>query len=499
MSRVARSLLAVFTSSLAIGLVVSNGRPVSAQQPTLDFPLRMNAEQAESLRRVWNGELSYIPGELLVKFRDGSEPTGQRRALSVLRAGPSQRTEQWIGDVLLVRSQLDEDSVAAAALVARQPEVQWVQPNYFRRFASTPNDPDYSRQWNFDAIKMPQAWDINPGSSSSITVAVVDSGITTTAETFVFPLWTGSRIESVPVPVGINPDIPAARILAGYDFAFWFGPVIDFDGHGTHVSGTVLEETNNSLGPAGIAYRARLLPVKACVGYWDIQITMSALGQPGFVDPRQGGGCFDSAVAQAIRYAVDSGAQIINLSIGGPQPSAIEQEALAYAARQGAFVAIAAGNEFEDGNPTSYPAAFAPMLEGVVAVGAVGRSNRRAFYSNSGPYVEVAAPGGDERDGGLTGVIFQTTLFPPDYDPFTVIRPRFDRYAVVPEQGTSMAAPHVAGVAALLHSQGINRGSAIEAALKRFAVDLGPTGRDNEFGFGLIDARATLRGLGVAR
>jgi serine protease len=285
----------------------------------------------------------------------------------------------------------------------------------------------------------------------------------------------------------------------GRDFVFWDGPVIDFVGHGTHVAGTVLQETNNNLGLAGIAYQARLLPLKACYGYWELQIVMSALGRPGFVDPNEGGGCPDAATSQAIRFAADTGAQIVNLSLGGPGLSPALEAAITYAVGRGTFVSISAGNSFEEGNTVEYPGVYGPSIDGAMTVAAVGRANRRAYYSNIGSQVEIAAPGGDVRDGGFPGMVYQTSLFLPDFNPFTVVRPRFDRYTDIPFQGTSMAAPHVAGLAALLYSQGISRPSAIEAALKRFAVDLGNRGRDDEYGYGLVDARAALRGLGVAR
>jgi serine protease len=439
--------------------------------------------------------LPYVPGDILVKFRADAGMAARTRALSVMRTGANAVEAMYVGEVLLTHSSAEPNPEVLATMLRRQPEVEWAQPNYISRLHSIPNDPGFSDQWNFELMNLPRAWDINPGGNASVLVAVVDTGANATSGMTSFRLWTGSRFENVSVPLGANPEVPAGRVLQGRDFTILGGPVRDLQGHGTHVAGTVLQETNNRVGQAGIAYNARLLPLKACLGFWDVQIVLGQLGIPGFLSD---GGCDSAGVAGAIRYAADSGAQVINVSIGGPSPSPIYLDALRYAVQRGAFVAIAAGNEAEEGNPVEYPAAYAAQIDGVMAVGAVGPSGKRAFYSNTGPHVEIAAPGGSEREGQLAK-IYQTAVCERDYDPFLTLRPRFDRYCPVAHQGTSMAAPHVAGVAALLYSQGITNPAAIEAAIKRFARDVGAPGRDNEYGFGLIDARAALLGLGVAR
>jgi len=465
----------------------------------MPYSFLMTRSAVERVVSAWNDELPYVPGEVLVKFRTGTNATSQGQALSVIRGPIDPEQSTWIGDVLRARTTSEPDPEAAAVALRRQPEVEWAQPNYLRRLHATPNDPSFSRQWNFGMIEMPRAWDINPGADANAVVAIIDTGITTVTTSYPFVLWTESGLQTVTVPFAVSPDLAPSRIMPGRDFVFWNGPVVDMVGHGTHLAATALEETNNSLGLTGIAYGARLLPLKACFGYWELQILQSAMGIPGYVSPTETGGCPDSAVAEAIRFAADSGARVINLSFGGPSPSAITRDAINYAVSRGSFVSMSMGNHYEQGNAPQYPAAYAPEINGAVSVGAVGAARRRAYYSATGAHLELVAPGGDFRDGGLAGTIFQVGLVDVDFDAFTVIRPRFDRYFEAPLQGTSSAAPHVAGVAALLYSQGITNPAAIEAAMKRFAKDVGAAGRDNEYGNGLIDARATLRGLGVAR
>jgi serine protease len=458
------------------------------------------AERDEAKLRAFMEDLPYVPGDVIVKFRAGTDAQSRSAALSVLRADPSAPAPIFIGDALLVHSAAEPNAEAAAAALRLQPEVEWVQPNYIRHTHSLPNDPNFREQWNFQLMNLPKAWDINPGGNSNVIAAVIDSGAAASGGSASVRLWTGSGFGTLTLQFQLNPDISPGRILPGRDY---FAPIVfggtvrDLEGHGTHVAATILEEANNGLAYAGVAYKATLLPLKACGGYWDFVFLRGALGQSGFISPDTGG-CADADVAAAIQYAADAGAQVINLSLGGPRESPIQLDALRYAVQHGSFVAISAGNDFEDGNPVVYPAAYAPQIDGVMAVGAIGPSRRRAFYSNTGSYVEIAAPGGNDREGGASAVIFQYGLCVTDNNrPWPVV-PRFDRYCLIGGEGTSMAAPHVAGVAALLYSQGVKNPAAIEAAIKRFAHDLGMPGRDDEYGAGLIDARATLLGLGVA-
>ncbi len=482
-------------SALVAGMALTD---VAAQQPP-QYQFLMTPEQRAAIELAAVRNLNYIPGEVIVKFRAGTTVTGQARALDALRSRPLPDGLEWIADrTARLRVDSDLDSPAIAQSLARQPEVEYAHPNWLMEQHLVPNDTSYAaRQWNFTALNLPGAWDINPG-GRGVTVAVIDTGMTSVTQTFNFKTWSGTAIVTDAMPFAISPDFDAARIAAGRDFVFWNGPVLDSDGHGTHVSATVAQTTNNNLGFAGVAYNAHVMPLKACLSFWDIQIVRSEQGIPGYA-PLNAGGCPTSAVTAAIRYAADNGAKVINLSLGGTNPSPTYLDALNYAVSRGVFVAMSAGNEFNDGNPTTYPASYAPEIGGAMSVGAVGRSLSRAGYSTTGSFVEIVAPGGNGSDGGSAGLIWQAGIFFADYDPEVVIFPRFDRYSDTPLQGTSMASPHVAGVAALLMSQGITSPAAIEAMLTRTARDLGAKGKDNDFGAGLVEPRAALRGFGLVR
>ena len=471
--------------------------------PAIDRGLRANDPprdaQTSAIDRPERGE-PYIRGSVIVKFRPGTAPAAQRATLGRVGAFTTQTLPYSDFDIVTIDAAADP--AAAARELEAQPDVEDAQARYRLRPHFTPNDPLYARQWNYPAIDMERAWDINPGATSQITVAVLDSGVAYRGGLFRFNARAFRMTANGPIfpalgTVDINfaaaDDLTGAdRIVSPRDFIWNDANPLDLHGHGTHVAGTIGQLTNNRVGVAGMAFNVRIMPVKVIDTEWDFI----------FGSPFEG---TDDVVARGVRYAVDNGAKVLNMSFGrtGP-PSPVMQDALAYAVSRGAFVSISAGNDFLEGNETARPADIAPLIEGVVAVGSIGRDRLRARYSNTGPYVELSAPGGDMVRGGVEAGILQQTY---DFDltetytqgPARYRAPRFDVFTFQFLQGTSMAAPHVSGFAALLMQQGITSPAAIEAIMERYATDLGPAGRDNEYGHGLINPRAALRGMGLAK
>jgi serine protease len=439
-------------------------------------------EDAARLQKEPASSLPYVTGSIIVKFRDDADPFD------------------------LVAIPADADPEAAAAAMRARPDVEFAQPRYRNYAMSKPNDTLYANQWSFPALDMERAWDIQPGASSNIVVAVLDSGMAYRDGTiryvsrFPYRLEPGGPIYPplgvVDVPFAAAPELGpdgSTRFAAPRDFIWDDDLPVDLDGHGTHVAGTIGQLTNNNNGTVGMAYNVRLMPVKIIQAIWDEV----------FASPYEG---TDDVVARGIRYAADNGAKVLNLSIGrtagGPAP--LVTDAIRYAISRGCFVAMAAGNTRETGNQPNRLAQAAPEIDGFVAVAAVGRTLESAFYSTTGSWVELAAPGGDQRQGGMPGGILQQTLDldlletyerpPSQYGP-----PRADAFAYYYFQGTSMATPHVSGFAALLMQQGLTNPTIIEIAMKQYAIDKGTAGRDDVYGYGLINPRATLRGLGLAR
>jgi len=224
----------------------------------------------------------------------------------------------------------------------------------------------------------------------------------------------------------------------------------------------------------------------------------SILGTPGMATVFSGTSCPTSAVISGIRYAVDHGANVLNISLIRFGDSAALRDAITYAVSKGVFVAMSMGNDYANGNPINYPSFYAAQIDGAMSVAAVGSTLGHASYSTTGSYCEIAAPGGDASIGGAAGGIYQVTLDNSKFSAFS-IAPRFDAYVEASFQGTSMSSPHVAGLAALLMSRGVTSPGDIEKMIKGSALDIGQPGRDDVFGYGLIQPRAALFGLGIRR
>lgn len=297
-----------------------------------------------------------------------------------------------------------------------------IDTNYLYRSFDRPNDPDYGKQWNLRSINVEAAWEQNKGNGA--TIAIIDTGVS-------------------PVP-----DLKNTQFVPGYDFVNDQQDASDDNGHGTHVAGTIAQSTNNNYGVAGIAYEAKIMPLKV----------LSAAG---------GGEIAD--IAEAIRFAADHGADVINLSLGGGGDTAILKEAIDYAYSKGVVIVAAAGNA--NTNSAAFPARYSH----VIAVSATDSSGVKAAYSNFGAGVDIAAPGGSTANGEAGGILQET------------IDPETGNSAFAAFQGTSMAAPHVAGVAALIKSVGVQEPEAVREVLQKSAHVIADDTL-NHFGAGILNA-----------
>jgi len=362
-------------------------------------------------------------------------PPAQSRAL-IAQAGlaPVRYLPQlslWIAEAPSTGSAL----TTSLATLAAHPEILKIEADGRAHIAeTTPNDSFYqAQQWNLPQIHLPEAWDYTVGSSTPI--AIVDTGIDLDHPDLAAKLWINpGEIPDNSIDDDHNGYIDDWR---GWDFVEGDNDPQDLNGHGSHVAGIAGAQSNNGIGIAGVSWNAGLMAVRVLnsdgYGWW-------------------------SDIASGILYAADAGARVINLSLGDTTSSGAVEEAIAYARERGCLIVAAAGNK--ESQPILYPAA----LDGVMAVAATGPGDSLYPNGNRGPQMDVAAPGMGIFSTWATGSYCTKT-------------------------GTSMATPHVSGLANLIWTlRPWLSADEVAAFIENTAVDIGDPGWDERTGWGRIDA-----------
>ncbi|NMD69871.1 peptidase S8 [Bacillus sp. DNRA2] len=371
------------------------------------------------IKHTETNESHYNKNEVTVKFKSNPNDTELNQILKEINGDVLKHLDSTV----VFRSH----SLSTPELITyfkNKTTVDFAEPNYlYLQNEMGPNDLLYQEQyqWNLPVIRTEVGWDVTRG-KEDIIIAVVDTGVDLA-----------------------HPDLKN-RLTQGYNVIENNNFPDDDNGHGTHVAGIIASETNNQEGVAGMTWYNKIMPVKA----------MESGGY---------GTTFD--IAKGITWAVDHGADVINLSLGNYQPSELMQHAVQYAYKNNVVLIAASGND--NSTHPSYPACYPEVL----AVSAIDFDGKRASFSNYGDYVDVAAP----------GVQIPSTYFNQQYAALS---------------GTSMASPHVAGLAGLIRSANPDLSNKeVINIIKKTAYDLGPKGNDAEFGRGLIDVRSALEAVSI--
>ncbi|MFF5984220.1 S8 family serine peptidase [Streptomyces olindensis] len=471
-----RKLISV--AAVSVALLTAAPASVAVAQESAPSPAAVPAAQTEA-----------APGttaeRLIVGYKSGATEAKSNKAAAADAASKAEKTGEDVDfqrrlgtGAALVDLGADPSRASVADVVAAyeaDPQVAYVVPDRLNKpTAVTPNDTEYSKQWDlFEStagMNVPAAWDTTTG--TGVTVAVIDTGYVAHSDLAANIVGGYDFISDTAVSVDGN-----GRDSNPADPGDWYNanecgagiPASNSSWHGTHVAGTIAAATNNGKGVAGIAYGAKISPVRVlgkCGGY-------------------------DSDIIDAITWASGgtvSGvpantnvAKVINMSLGGGGAcSTATQSAINGAVNRGTSVVVAAGNENTNASSSS-PA----NCGNVITVAATNRAGSRASYSNYGSVVDIAAPGGETRTSTANGIL--STLNSGTKTPST------ENYAYY--QGTSMATPHVAGLAALMKSANSALTPAqIESAIKANARAL-PGTCSGGCGAGLADAAKTVQAV----
>ncbi|MGB8983928.1 MAG: S8 family peptidase, partial [Anaerolineales bacterium] len=364
-------LLVLFLGTFSTGNLPS-ARAQEAATVTPIPPVIPTERKDSSLRSI-TAPSDRIPSRVVIQFAAGTSEAEKDAYVRALGGVIVKRIKPLNTYVVLI---LDNPSRHSRESVPNAEIVESTEPDYVIAAlddAAPVNDPRYAEQWALPAIGAPDAWAQLPPGAAKVTVAVIDSGICAS-----------------------HPDL-TGRIVEGWDFLESDAVPQDDFGHGCSVSGVIAANMNDGIGIAGVAPNAQVMPLRV----------LNASGVGSYSD-----------VAAAIVYAADNGAQVINLSLGGPNPSSMLENAVNYAIAKGVIVVAAAGNSGTEG--ALYPAAYPD----VIAVGSVDPSLQHSNFSNYGSQIDIWAPGRD------------------------ILTTKWDgSYGLV--SGTSFAAPFVAGATAI--------------------------------------------------